>query len=64
MEWLLARPTVIGLAVTGGALSVLAMLLRKRQGKEKLAGQVDVAAYVVMGTSMLLFIIVGFRGPQ
>ena len=43
---------------------LLAMLLRKRQGQEKLAGQVDVAAYVVMGTSMLLFIIVGFRGPQ
>lgn len=64
MEWLLARPTVIGLAVAGGVLSLLAMSLRKQQGKEKLAGQVDVAAYAFMGTSILLFIIVGFRGPQ
>ena len=64
MEWLLIRPTVIGLAVAGGALSALAMLLRKRRGRERLAGQVDVASYVFMGTSVLLFIIIGFRGAS
>ena len=64
MELLLARPTVIGLAVVGGVLSVLAMLLRKRQGAQKMARQLDIAGYVFMGTSILLFIIVGFRGPQ
>ena len=64
MELLLARPTVIGLAVVGGVLSVLAMLLRKRQGAQKMARQLDIAGYVFMGASILLFIIVGFRGPQ
>jgi len=64
MELLLARPTVIGFAVVGGVLSVLAMLLRKRRGAQKMARQLDVAGYVFMGTSILLFIIVGFRGPQ
>ena len=63
MEWLLARPTVIGFAVAGGALSLWAMSLRKRQDKIKLAGQLDTAGYVFMGISMLLFIVVGFRGP-
>ena len=62
MELLLARPTVIGFAVVGGVLSVLAMLLRKRQGAPKMARQLDVAGYVFMGTSILLFIIAGFRG--
>jgi predicted membrane channel-forming protein YqfA (hemolysin III family) len=64
MEWLLARPTVIGLAVIGGVLSVLAMLLRKREGAQEMARQLDIAGYVFMGTSILLFIVVGFRGPQ
>ena len=64
MEWLLARPTVIGLAVIGGVLSVVAMLLRKREGAQKMARQLDIAGYVFMGTSILLFIVVGFRGLQ
>jgi len=62
MELLLARPTVIGFAVVGGVLSVLAMVLHKRQGNQKMARQLDVAGYVFMGTSILLFIIAGFRG--
>jgi predicted membrane channel-forming protein YqfA (hemolysin III family) len=64
MEWLFARPTVIGLAVIGGVLSVLAMLLRKREGAQKMARQLDIAGYVFMGTSILLFIVVGFREPH
>ena len=64
MELLLARPTVIGFAVVGGVLSVLAMVLHKRQGNQKMARQLDVAGYVFMGTSILLFIIAGFRGTQ
>jgi hypothetical protein len=64
MDVLLTRPTVIGLAVIGGILSVIAMSLRKRQGAQQLARQLDVAGYVFMGTSILLFIVVGFRGPQ
>jgi len=64
MELLLARPTVIAFAIVGGVLSVLAMLLRKRHGAVRMARHLDVAGYVFMGTSILLFIIVGFRGPQ
>jgi len=64
MELLLARPTVIGFAVVGGVLSVLAMLLRKRRDAQTMARQLDVAGYVFMGTSILLFIIAGFRGTQ
>jgi len=66
MDWLLARPTIIGLAATGGALSILAMALRARPGRESLAKRADMGGYVFMGISMLLFIIVGFRGagPQ
>lgn len=64
MELLLTRPTVIGLAVLGGFLSVLALLFRRRQGAQAIARNLDVAGYVFMGTSILLFIIVGFRGPQ
>jgi type IV secretory pathway VirB2 component (pilin) len=60
MEALLARPTVIALALTGGVLSALAMFLRKREGN--LARRMDVAGYVFMGISMLLFVIAGFRG--
>jgi hypothetical protein len=60
MEWLLSRPAVIGLAVIGGGLSVVAMLLRKREGAQILARQLDLAGYIFMGTSILLFIIVGF----
>jgi len=60
MEWVLSRPAVIGLAVIGGGLSVVAMLLRKRRGTELLARQMDLAGYLFMGMSILLFIIVGF----
>ena len=68
MEWLWSRPVVIGLALTGAALSVAAMALRKRQGAAPWAAhwaaRVDAVSYVFMGVSMLLFIIAGLRGPQ
>ena len=61
METLLTRPVVIALALTGGVLSMFAILLRKREGKENLARRLDAAGYVFMGISMLLFVISGFR---
>ena len=64
MEWLLSRPAVTGLAVTGALLSLSAMALRGRQGREKLARQFDVSGYAFMGISVLMFIIAGFRGPR
>ncbi len=62
METLLTRPVVIAVALTGGALSVFALLLRKRGGTQNLARRLDAAGYVFMGISMLLFVISGFRG--
>ena len=61
MEWMLTRPVVIGFAVTGGALSVVTMLLRHR-GKNTFTRQIEIAGYFLMGISMLLYIVVGFRG--
>lgn len=61
MEWMLTRPVVIGFAVTGGALSVVTMLLRYR-GKKTFTRQIEIAGYFLMGISMLLYIVVGFRG--
>ena len=60
MEWLLTRPVVIGFALLGGAFSLVAMLL-KHQGRDIFARKIDIAGYVLMGISMLLFIIAGFR---
>ena len=64
MEWLLARPTVIGIAVAGGVFSILAMALQKRPERAGLARQLNVTSYILMGTSMLLFIIAGLRGTN
>ena len=62
MEGLLERPVVIGFAVAGGVFSVAAMLLRRNPDSAALARQIDRAGYVLMGISMLLFIIIGLRG--
>ena len=61
MEWLLTRPVVISFALLGGAFSLVAMLL-KHKGRDIFARKIDIAGYVVMGISMLLFIVAGFRG--
>lgn len=60
MEWLLTRPVVISFAILGGAFSLAAMLL-KHQGRDILARKIDIAGYALMGISMLLFIVNGFR---
>jgi len=62
MEWLLARSTVIGIAIVGAIFSVVAMTLQTRPERSKLARQLTVAAYLFMGTSMLFFILAGLRG--
>ena len=54
------RPVVISFAVSGGAISLVAMLL-KHKGRDIFARKIDIAGYVLMGISMLLFIIAGFR---
>ena len=62
MDWLLTRPTVVGLAILGAAFSALAMLLRRRRVRTNILRQLDLTGYILMGISMLLFIVAGLRG--
>jgi hypothetical protein len=61
IELLLSRATVITLAVLGGILAALAYRLQARGGAfASRARQLNLAAYLLMGASMLLFIVAGF----
>ncbi len=59
MEWILSREIVITMALLGAAASVLATVPRIRAAG--LARGLNWAGYVLMGASMLVFIVVGFR---
>ncbi len=59
MGWILSREVVITMALLGAAASVLATLPRIRSAG--LARSLNSAGYVLMGASMLVFIIVGLR---
>ena len=62
MEVLLDRRVVIGLAVAGAVFSTAASLLQARgRITAARAHQLNLAGYALMGVSMLLFIVVGFR---
>ncbi len=63
MEILLSRPVVIGLAVAGALCALAASVLQKKGVvTEARAGHLNNAGYVLMGVSMLLFVVVGLRG--
>jgi hypothetical protein len=59
VDWILSRETVIALAVLGAAASMVATLPRIRSAG--LARSLNAAGYVLMGASMLVFIVIGFR---
>ena len=59
MDWILSRETMIAMAVLGGIASVLSMLPRVRAAG--LARRLSSAGYVLMGASMLVFIVIGLR---
>jgi hypothetical protein len=62
MDWLLTREVVVGLAILGALPSAAASVLTARGGiTPARAKQLNVAGYALMGLSMLLFIVVGFR---
>ena len=62
MDWLLTREVVVGLAVLGALPSVAASVLEARGGiSSARARKLNLVGYGLMGISMLLFIIVGFR---
>jgi uncharacterized protein with PQ loop repeat len=62
VDWILTRETVITLAILAAVLSVASSVLQVRKviGAAR-ARQLNVAGYALMGISMLLFIIVGYR---
>ena len=59
MDWILSRETMIAMALLGAGASVLASLPRIRSAG--LARHVNAAGYVLMGASMLVFIVIGLR---
>jgi hypothetical protein len=62
VDWLVTRETVITLAVLGAVASTAASALQVRSKiSAARARQLNVAGYVLMGISMLLFIIAGYR---
>ena len=62
MDWLLTRAAVIALAVAGAIASTAASVLQVRGLiSAKRARQLNLAGYVLMGISMALFILIGFR---
>ncbi len=63
LEWLLYRETVITLAVLGAAATTLSSILKVKGLPETRMKQLNQLGYVFMAISMILFIIVGFRGP-
>ena len=63
MELLLSKPAVVALAVIGALLAVCASVLRAG-GKlnEAQARRLNLAGYVAMGVSVVLFVLAGLRG--
>ena len=59
MDWILSREVMITMAVLGAIAAVLATLPRIRSAG--LARSLNLAGYVLMGASMLVFIILGLR---
>jgi hypothetical protein len=59
VDWILSREAMIALAVLGGAASLLATLPRVRSAG--LGRSLSTAGYVLMGASMLVFIVIGLR---
>ncbi|MDQ3196153.1 MAG: hypothetical protein M3Q32_07230 [Pseudomonadota bacterium] len=60
MKWLLAREMVVGLAVLGAVLSLLASILQsKRKVSEETAKRINLTGYFLMGISIVLFIVSG-----
>ena len=62
MGWLLTREAVVTIAVLGALPAVAASILQVRGViSATRARQLNIAGYALMGFSMVLFIIAGFR---
>ncbi len=65
MNVLLSREAMIAFALVGGGVSLVAILLQRRgtiNGTR--LKQLNGLAYALMAISMVIFIIVGIRGPR
>jgi hypothetical protein len=63
MEFLLAKPVVVAMALIGAVLSTAASFLQRRgRLDERRANALNYAGYAFMGASMLLFALAGMRG--
>lgn len=60
LPWLTRRETIVALAIAGGAFSLVSSLAGARR-VGRMAAWCNAAAYGLMGTSMLLFILAGLR---
>lgn len=60
LPWLTRRETIVALAIVGGAFSLAASVAGARR-IGRVAAWCNAAAYGLMGTSMLLFILAGLR---
>jgi len=62
LDWLWSRETMIALAVIGGVLSVLQVVLQKKgRTPPQLLKRLNTAAYGFMLASMVVLIVAGFR---
>ena len=59
MDWVLSRETMIAMAVLGATASVLSTLPRIRAAG--FARSLNATGYILMGASMLVFIVIGLR---
>lgn len=62
LDALLRREVVIALAIAGAVLVMLASALAGRLGAQRSAW-LNRAGYAITTLSMVIFIVVGFRGP-
>ena len=62
MEWFLTREVVVGLAIPGAVPSAVASTLQRRGGiSAACTKQLNLVGYGVVGLSMVLCIVTGFR---
>jgi hypothetical protein len=62
VEWIPGRAVIIALALAGGLLSVVAIVLRQRGRDGPWVRRLDIASYLFMGVSMFFFIAAGLAG--
>lgn len=64
MSWILSQPVIVGIAVMGGLVSVVVMLLQARgNARREWLDKLNRVAYLLMGISVVLFIVSGFVKP-